>query len=1340
MKLLTHALICLTIFFSISLNLHAQQGTPPPVGLKKPIIFESLSIKDGLSHASVWDLTQDNQGFMWFGTSDGLNKFDGYNFTVFRHDPENPDSIAANDAGVVFIDHQGVIWVGTWGGGLDKFERKTERFTHYKNIPDDPRSLSGNFIPVIFEDSKNRLWIGTWKAGLSLFDRETEQFTHYQHSPDDPGSLSSNSIFSITEDKEGILWIGTYDGGLNRFDPATGQFVRYLHSPDDPQTVAHNRIWSILEDRQGTLWVGTRGGGLDKFDRKSNTFIHYQHDPDNNGSLSHNDVFAIFEDSRDRFWVATNGGLDLFDRRTGEFIHHQHNPNDPGSISINTLQAIIEDQDGALWIGTYNGGVNKIDQDARKFGLFQHNAHDPGSLSHNGIRSMYEDDDAVLWIGTDSGLNQFDEKTRKFVRYENDPDNPGSLKGDFVNAIAKDRTGKLLVGTIEGGLNRLDLSTGQFTHYEHDPNNSGSLSDNYVRDIFVDSNGTIWVGTFSGGLERFDPKTSTFFHHRHDPNDPGSLSHDSVLTIFQDQAGTLWAGTWGGGLNALDLKTGRFSRYVNDPKNLNSLSSDNVQAIYEYPEGTLWLGTAGGLNKLDIKTGRFERYTQKNGLPNDTVLGILSDEQGFLWLSTNSGLSKFDPKTKIFKNYDDRDGLQGNQFSDGGAYFRRRSNELFFGGPNGLNFFNPEDVVDNKNKPPVVLTDFQIFNHSVPIGQEGSPLAGHINETTEIELFYNQSVISFEFAALNYRHPEKNKYAYKMDNFEDDWNYVNSTRRFATYTNLDPGEYILRVKASNNDGVWNKKEKSVKIIIMPPWWETWWFRVLVIAFLIACVVAGFNWRLRSVQLKKRLLEKKVRSRTKALEVAKDKAEVANRSKSEFLANMSHELRTPLNAILGFSQIISARPHISANDQDDLNIIIRSGEHLLNLINGVLDMSKIEAGQMMLNEKKFDLYHLLDDLEHMFRLRTNDSPVNLIFFSRASDVPRFIFTDEIKLRQVLINLINNAIKFTEAGDVSLRVYSSSISPDTARLHFEIEDNGPGIAKEELDRIFEPFVQSAAGQKSQRGTGLGLPISRRFVSLMEGDINVDSQLGHGSIFKFDIKAVIIKENEVTVHTDTSHVMALESDQPCYKILIVDDEPDNRRLLVRLLMPLGFEIKEADNGKAAVELWESWQPHLIWMDIKMPIMDGYEAITQIKSTPQGKKTPIIALTASSFEEDRAKILATGCNHLMHKPFKNDEIFALMKKFIGVKYIYGNNSQLKSAGKEVLNPRLLSLLSHDNADALEKALQDINPTRVSQIIEEIREYSEPLATIIKEMIDDFKYDRLLDLLQTSKGTHGER
>jgi len=1314
-----HRHLKIIFFFLITLN-------PVYAQLK----FEHLTVSDGLSQSVVLSILQDSQGFMWFGTEDGLNKYDGYEFTVYKHETDNPNSLSHNHVWSIHEDDAGILWIGT-SKGLNKFDLAQETFVHYQHDDKDINSLSHNDVRAIVEDNTGTLWIGTYGGGLNKFDRKTEKFVRYQHDENNPHSLSHNNIYwdgGLYVDSTGTLWIGSNEGGLNKFNRDTKTFVRYQHDANDPNTLSNNNVSHIYEDHAGVLWIATSGGGINKFDRDRETFVHY---------LSDEAVNCLYQDRTDEstLWIGTDGkGLYQFNLDTETSVNYQHNISNPESLNNNYIDTIYQDKAGTLWFATWGGGLNKKLDETKQFQHYQHQENNPNSLSGNAVWGIFEDSQGLLWISTEgNGLNKFDRKTGIVVHYKHDENNPNSLISNDVYNIVEDTTGILWIDTW-AGLEKFDPKTEIFVHYQHDNNNKNSLIHNNLNYIYQDHTGILWLGTFGYGLDKFDPKTETFVHYEPDKNNPNSLGNDQINDIYEDSKGVLWVGTVAG-LDKFDRETETFVHYQHEDNNPNSLSSGQVYVIYEDSRGILWIGTVGGgLNKFDRASATFSHYfAEKQGLPNNTIKDILEDDQGYLWLSTNKGLSKFNPETETFRNYDVEDGLQSNEFFSGSAH-KSRTGELMFGGPNGFNIFDPKQIKDNLSIPPVVITDFQIFNEPVSIGGD-SLLQQHISFTKQLTLSYKDRVFSFEFVTLNYISPQKNQYAYKMVGVDKDWVYVDSSRRFATYTNLDAGDYVFKVKGSNNDGIWNEEGSSLKITIIPPWWETMVFRGSLLLFLVVLVLGGFRWRIRTIKHQKHQLEVQVAQRTKELAESSHQLEIANQAKSNFLANMSHELRSPLNAILGFAQLVRRSRTLPEEHQESLGIINRSGEHLLALINQVLDFSKIEAGRTTLNEQNFDLHLLLDDSQDMFQLKASDKHLQLLV-ERGSEVPQYVRTDEVKLRQVLINLLNNSLKFTAEGGVSLRVDILNPSDKTCRLCFEIEDTGPGIAPKDLDRLFEAFVQTATGKHAQEGTGLGLPISRKFVQLMGGEMTVSSEVGKGSIFKFEIVVAVTTAADTQTQQIYRQVIALKPGQPSYRILIVDDRYSNRQLLLKLLTPLGFELQEASNGKEAVEIWTDWQPHLIWMDMRMPVMDGYEATKQIKTTTRGQATAIIALTASVLEEERAIILSAGCEDFLRKPFRAAAIFDLMHKHIGVEYIYEEmtNTVVQENIKDILSPDAFRALPRELLMQMQQAVIDLDMDLMPTFIDQIRQHNEPVAKAVAQLAHDLQYNQLLALIEQAQ------
>lgn len=881
------------------------------------LTFDRFSVDQGLSQSLVRCIWQDRQGFMWFGTEDGLNKYDGYGFKHFKHDPENPNSLSHNFILTISEDRTGLLWIGTWGGGLNRFDPVTEQFTRYRHDPDNPGSLSHNTVFSIYEDSRNSgaLWVGTIGGGLNRFDFRTGQFSHYRHDAENPNSLSHDAVNDICQDQTGALWIGTANG-LDKFVPATSGssggendgppaiFTHFHHDPNNPQSLSTGPVSAVHLDREGVLWAGVVGGGLERLVAETGEFVHYRQNPGDPYSLSDNSVDQVYEDHSGVLWIGTvDRGLNRFDRAREQFVRYLHQPNDNHSLSHNFVMAIHEDRVGALWVGTFSG-LNRSRLDKKPFLHYRHNPDNANSLSGNTVWSILQDREGLLWIGTNlGGLNRFDREKNQFTRFQHQPENPRSLGHNTVRTICEDRQGDLWLAT-DAGLDKYDRRWQRFDHYRHDPKDPHSLSHNFVWTIYEDHAGALWIGT-NGGLNRFDHKQQRFEHYRHDPNDSLSLSQNSIWCITEDQGGALWVGTMSRGLNRLNRERTQFTRFQNELRNPKSLSDNRVLSVYVDRRGTLWAGTGtAGLNKFDRDTEMFTHYREKDGLPNDVVYGILEDQRGNLWLITNKGLAKFNPATGQFRNYDVSDGLQSNEFNIG-AYHKSKNGEMFFGGINGFNAFYPEDIKDNPHAPPVLITDFQLFNKSVPIGKSADGrvlLQKSITTTDAIKLSYKDNVFSFGFVALNFANPEKNQYQYKMEGFDADWTAA-GTRRFATYTNLDPGEYTFRVKGSNNDGIWNERGAALKIIITPPYWQTWWFRAGASITILLLAFIWYRRRITHIEARKKELEIQVEERTRAAEALGNALAEVERLKNRLQAENIY-LQDEIKVVHNFENIIT----------------------------------------------------------------------------------------------------------------------------------------------------------------------------------------------------------------------------------------------------------------------------------------------------------------------------------------------------------------------------------------------------------------------------------------------------
>jgi diguanylate cyclase (GGDEF)-like protein len=844
--------------------------------------FERILVEDGLPNATVLSVLQDEDGFMWFGTADGLARYDGANFSVFRHSDEE-NSLSNNNIFSLLQSQDGLIWIGSDPGGLNVYDPRSGLFKVYEHDPDNKNSLANDSVWSLMEDSDGNIWAGT-RDGLSRLDRATGNFHNYHFDPENPRALAEAVIYRVYQDKTGTIWVGTR-AGLQRYEPETDDFTLFANDPEDPTTLSHNNVWSMLEDSQGNFWVGTRGGGLNLMDRETETFKTYRFNPNNANSLSSNRVWFVFEDSSANLWVLTeNAGLNLFDHKRGTAIRFRYNASDPFSLSNDDLFWMTEDRSGALWIASRYGGVNRIAPMLQRFGLYRNIPGDPNSLSSNSIYSMLPEGDGILWVGTfGSGLNRVNRKTGQVQVFQPDPDDPGSIPNDKIYYIHRDKQGVLWVATSGGGLNRMDPNTGKFTTYRYSADNPNIIGSSFLTSIEDADEGRLWVGTLGFGLNLFNPQTGEMDkEYEHDPENPNSLSEGTVYDLEVDSQGRVWIATARGGLELLDPRTDTFTHHRQDDEDSNSILSDTVHALYLDEENRMiWAGTSAGLSGLNFISGEWKNYTVQEGLSNNTIMGIQPGRPGELWISTGKGISRLEIETGKFTNYDARDGLQGDQFQIASS---RRSPDggIFFGGSAGLTFFHPADITQNPYAPQAVLTKFYLFNEPVAVG--GEILPQPIEKTNKISLAYDQSVFTFRFAALSYQIPSKNQFQYMMEGFDRDWSPARTVNE-ATYTNLAPGTYTFMVRAANHDGYWSDTPASIEIEIRPPWWGTWWFRVGSILAVILLIAGGVNLRIRNIRAANRELEERVDERTRELQDAQQKLQKANTDLKNQLAEI-----------------------------------------------------------------------------------------------------------------------------------------------------------------------------------------------------------------------------------------------------------------------------------------------------------------------------------------------------------------------------------------------------------------------------------------------------------------------
>jgi ligand-binding sensor domain-containing protein/signal transduction histidine kinase len=837
--------------------------------------FDRISIQQGLSQSSVHVAFQDSRGFMWFGTQDGLNRYDGYTFKTFKPDPDVPTSLSDRWITSIVEDQDGYLWVATRQGGLNRYDPHTEEFKRYMHDELNSRSLNDNHVNVLYLDKDGRLWVGT-QRGLDMLDRASDSFNHYVSEPSRQEGITGKSITAILQDGRGNIWIGTRAGGLNRFDPQSNTFTPYQSTLEIENTISDDSVTALAEGRNNTLWVGTQKG-LNRFAPDTGNFERFLHSDRRPDSIIDNMITSLLVDSTGNLWVGTTSGLDRLSGAGKNFVHYHNDQTFIKSLSADYITSIYEDRGGVLWFGTYGGGVNKYDRQRDDFAYYRHDPTNNNSLSSNFVSSVFVDSEGYVWVGTfEGGLNRLTRSTNQVVHFRHSPARPNSIISDEILSIAEDQDGILWVGT-GNGLDRFDRTTLAIKHYQHSNEHPASLSANRVYTVYVDRQNNLWVGTVAG-LDRFDRKTNTFIHYSPKVENPKSLSGTSVNSILEDSQGKLWVGTYESGLNRLDPQTGEFTRYRYDPENKASISNDAILSIYEDSQGHIWVGTfGGGLNLYHPETDSFTYYLEKDGLANGVVYGIMEDPLGDLWMSTNFGISRFNPKTKIFRNFDEGDGLQSNEFNSS-AYARGRDGEFYFGGINGLTVFQPMSINDDPYVPQVTMTS---------LTQDDRPIVVNTSVETvdHFTLRWPQNSFEFEFAGLSYNQPSKNQYAYMLQGFDPNWHLI-GTKRNGRYTNLPGGQYTLLLKSTNSDGVWSQSAKQINVQVIPPIWQTPVFQVLMGVLMVAAVITGFRLRTRSIQDRNRELERVVRERTSALEKRNQEIQALYEADERILRNVS----------------------------------------------------------------------------------------------------------------------------------------------------------------------------------------------------------------------------------------------------------------------------------------------------------------------------------------------------------------------------------------------------------------------------------------------------------------------
>lgn len=1228
--------------------------------------FNNYTIRDGLTDNIIHCIYQDSRGWMWLGSSFGLVRFDGYSFKKFDIGTQECDILSKSLVRTIIEDKNKDIWIGTENQGIFIYNRES---CSLKQIMKRGKytELCSNSIWSIVEDSEGFLWIAT-ERGLNRFDPENKSFTEYTSTTQGEFRLKDDFVRVLRIDHNGNLWIGT-NQGITLFDFKRNTSQHYFART--PTEKRENEIWEIFEDSKNQIWAGTYLGGMKRLNVVTNEFEEVVLEKNNERATT---VRSIVQDKEGNYWVATRGGLYQMQARDQKVTHYEHIDLDDNSLGHNSVIKLIIDKKGDLWAGTRDG-ISYLNFSKQAFGNLPGGKNYGYTLNNSEIYLLWEGFDNDLWIGTESGgINIYNYTTNK-VSYITRED---GLTNNCIKAICNSQDGNLLIGTYLGGLNILDLKSGRIEHLLHSPYDTTSISSNDVWAILRDSRDLIWVGTASG-LDLFDPKTKTFRHFGEKYN------VSNVLMVYEDSRGRIWVYSENLKLTMIDTD-GKIRDF---PYASRAMCDDS--------DHNLWIGTLGnGLLKLDPETNETKIYTVDDGLCNNIIYGIINVENRYLWLSTINGISRFDMQKQEFKNYFHNDGLLNSQYNYG-AFLKENDGTLVFGGGKGVDFIYLEKLDENRFEPPIVFTDFRVFNEQVPLKpgeNEVNTLSNLISETKQIVLDYDQNMLSFEFAALNYANSNKNEYQYKLEGFDRGWNKIGNERR-ATYTNLDPGEYTLRVIGSNNDGLYNMEGATMSVIILPPYWKTWWFKLIILLILILLCFAVYVVISNREKLKSQLLFERQSTR---------KMQELDRLKHQFFMNISHEIRTPLSLISGPVEKLLQLESEHSERKSLLEIIQRNTLNLKKLINQLLDYRKLETGNIKLQLKQGNISRFISEIYQSFTSLAIERKIDFTFKSIAENIESYFDPDIIE--KALNNLLSNAFKYTqEGGKIDLTVslifaddidenknykpaFDKELLTYKQYLQIVVHDNGIGIPGEQQDKIFNRFIQLNHDVVSRRGgTGIGLSLAKELVKIHDGHIRVKSKENKGS--RFTILIPFIEENPELIKADDNPPVSdmhettdipqqdrslpkVDSHQPL--LLIVEDNPDIRLFIKHHFEPEYF-LYEARNGKEGWDKTLEVIPDAIIADIMMPEMDGKEFCRKVKRDERTSHIPIIILTALSSPENQKAGIDAGADDYVTKPFDVSLLKARIDNILSIR----KSLRERYSREMILKPRDIILASPD-------------------------------------------------------------
>jgi len=1242
-------------------------------GQSNDYAFSHLDVAGGLSNNHITCIYKDTRGYMWFGTASGLDRWDGYQFKVFKHDARDTNSLSDNYIEQMFQGPDGRLWVESRAGRFNLYDLTTDRFS--QNYLDYLRNLSlpDSWLLNIVA-SKDDYWFIYKDKGI--YHKQLDgKIVPFQPNEGDIHSISPAPICNAQVDGDGNCWVVHEDARMEKIDSRLNKVV--LNTAILQQTVTPPlSICHIFIDRENDLWLSSNGvfKGVIYYSPLTGELKHLTQDSGPT-RLSSNVIQNLIQDARGDIWMATDhGGVDIVHKKDFSIKTITHVEDDRKSLPDNSISTVYQDYSGTIWIGTFKSAISYYHQERFQFPQYRRQPGNSSSLPFDDISTFAEDKKGNVWIGTNGGgLIHFDRTTGTFRQFRHDPAQPNSLSNNVIVSLKMDRNDNLWIGTYFGGLDCFDGR--KFIHYRHDPKNPSSLSDDRVMCVYDDSGNDLWVGTLAQGMDRLDKKTGNFYHYN--ISIPGSIRNNYVSSITEDSRHQLWIGT-GYGIDVLDKGSGRFTHYSSDS---NGLSSDNVNYLLCDSHGYMWVGAREGLNIFDPARHRFQSFTAENGLPDNTIQCIIEDKQHDIWISTLNGISHLSGDWSappgslhpVFNNFYESDGLQGREFNEKAGLILS-DGTMLLGGHNGLNIFDPSRIVHRNFIPPIVLTDLQLFNKIV---SPGKPVNGHVilekslSSTRQITLRHNDNVFSLEFASLDFFQRIKDKYAYKLDGFDKTWLVTDGKARKATYTNLDAGDYTFRVRAIDEDGNWNSNEATLRIHVLPPFWKTRWAYALYVVAILAVLYFARKMVLRRARMRFSLEQER--------ENARNMHEI-DRMKIRFLTNMSHELRTPLSLILAPVEKLLEQPGRQTH-VPQYEMIRRNARRLLHLVNQLLDFRKMEANELKLNARPGNILQFVKDVSMSFVDLADRKHISFNYIS-SSISPLYTSFDHDKLERILFNLLSNAFKFTPVnGQVWVDASIIDVNEEEAELHIKVRDTGIGIAPDQQERIFDRFFQTKIPDSIlNQGSGIGLAITLEFVKMHRGRVTVESEVNKGSCFTVMLpcKRLSIDEsmapapaedipllptgNGQSAISEPSTPLPAAPDQhdapngrkytPGKKktILIVEDNEDFRFYLKDNLRS-NYTIHEASDGRDGWKKALSLHPDLVVSDISMPVMNGIELCKKIRTDPRTQQIPVILLTALTEEDTQLKSLETGASDFIAKPFNFEVLQSRVRNLLEYK-----------------------------------------------------------------------------------------